>query len=117
MNEFKYLKEAQCVRFDNGVGTAWHVFASEEDAKRWKRILCLAAKSLCGFDYKDFLTFRGVAVIYAEGASALVKLRGAEELAKTWLDCADLEDAETRVLRRIDELRECEAFCGGDEYD
>lgn len=120
MNEFKYLKEAQCVRFDNGVGTAWHVFASEEDAKRWKRILCLSAESLCGFDYKDFLKFRGVAVIYTEGTEgycALLKLRSPKKVARTWTVCADLEEAEMRVLGRIAELRACKDFCDGDEYD
>lgn len=117
MNEFKYLKEAQCVRFDNGVGTAFHVFASEEDATQWKRLMLLGDAELCGVTPEMFFDARGVAVIFAEGTSALVKLRGAEELAQTWLECADLEDAETRVLRRIDELRECKEFCGGDEYD
>lgn len=112
MNEFKYLKEAQCVRFDNGVGTAWHVFASEEDAKQWKRILCSAAKSLCR-DYKDFLKCRGVAVIYTEGTEgtesycALLKLRSPKKVARTWTVCADLEEAEMRVLGRIAELRAC----------
>lgn len=116
MNEFKYLKEAQCVRFDNGVGTAFHVFASEEDAKRWKRILCLSAESLCGFDYKDFLKFRGVAVIYTEGTEgycALLKLRSLKKVAKTWTTCRDLEEAEMRVLGRIAELRASEDFWWG----
>lgn len=119
MNEFKYLKEAQCVRFDNGVCTAFHVFASEEDAKRWKRILCLSAESLCGFDYKDFLKFRGVAVIYTEGTEgtegycALLKLRSLKKVAKTWTTCRDLEEAEMRVLGRIAELRASEDFWWG----
>lgn len=117
MNEFKYLKEAQCVRFDNGVGTAFHVFASEEDANQWKHLMHLGDAELCGVNSDMFFEARGVAVIYTDGTSALVKLRGEEDLAQTWLDCADLEDAETRVLRRIDELRECKDFCEGDEYD
>lgn len=114
--KFKHLTDAQCVQFVRWGSVTWHVFASEEDAIQWKRLILLGDAELCGVSPEMFFDARGVAVIYAEGASALVKLRGAEELAKTWLDCADLEDAEARVLRRIDELRECEDFCGGEEW-
>lgn len=93
------------------------MFASEEDATQWKHLMHLGDAELCGVSSDMFFEARGVAVIFAEGASALVRLRGAEDLSQTWLACADLEDAETRVLRRIDELRECEDFCDRDEYD
>ena len=115
--KFKHLTDAQCVQFENWGAVTWHVFASEEDALRWKHLMHLGDAELCGVNSDMFFEARGVAVIFAEGASALVKLRGEEDLAQTWLACADLEDAETRVLRRIDELRECADFCGGGAYD
>lgn len=115
--KFKHLTDTQCVQFENWGSVTWHVFENEEDAIQWKRLMLLGDAELCGVSPEMFFDARGVAVIYTEGTSALVKLRGVEELAQTWLDCVDLEDAETRVLRRIDELRECEDFCGGDEYD
>lgn len=115
--KFKHLTDAQCVQFENWGSVTWHVFASEEDATQWKHLMHLGDAELCGVNSDMFFEARGVAVIYTDGTSALVRLRGAEDLAQTWLDCADLEDAETRVLRRIDELRECKEFCGGDEYD
>lgn len=108
--KFKYLTDAQCVRFENWGSVTWHVFASEEAANQWKHLMLLGNAELCGVSSDMFFDARGVAVIYTEGTSVLVKLRGEEDLAQTWLDCADLEDAETRVLRRIDELRECEDF-------
>lgn len=117
MNEFKYLKDAQCVRFDAGDVTTWHVFASEKDANRWKQRLGLAAAFLSGIDADALITFRGIAVIYTEGPCTLVKLRSQEKLENTWTECADLEEAEMRVLGRIAELRACEDFCCGDEYD
>lgn len=117
MNEFKYLKEAQCVRFENWGSVTWHVFENEEDALRWKLKLVEWNANLRGVNSTMLFNARGVAVIYAEGSYACVKLRGAKGLSRTWLACADLKDAETRVLRRIDELRECKDFCDGDEYD
>lgn len=113
--KFKHLTDAQCVQFENWGAVTWHVFASEEDATQWKHLMWLGDAELCGVNSDMFFEARGVAVIFAEGASALVKLRGEEDLAQTWLACADLEDAETRVLRRIDELRDCEDFCRGGE--
>ena len=110
ISKFKYLKDAQCVRFDAGDVTTWHVFASEKDAKRWKQRLGLAAAFLSGIDADALITFRGIAVIYTEGPCTLVKLRGEGGLAQTWLDCADLEEAEMRVLGRLADLRACEDF-------
>lgn len=105
MNEFKYLKDAQCVRFNDCGGITWHVFENEEDALRWKRKLVEWNATLWGVDSTTFFRSRGVAVIYAEGPYVRVKLRGAKILSRTWSECKDLEDAETRVIRRIVELQ------------
>ena len=52
-------------------------------------------------------------MIYTEGPCTLVKLRSQEKLENTWTECADLEEAEMRVLGRIAELRACEDFGWG----
>lgn len=105
MNEFKYLKDAQCARFNDCGGITWHVFENEEDALRWKLKLVEWNANLRGVNSTMFFNARGVAVIYAEGPYACVKLRGAKALSRVWSECKDLEDAETRVLGRIAELQ------------
>lgn len=105
MNEFKYLKDAQCVRFNDCGSITWHVFENEEDALRWELKLVEWNANLRGVNSTMFFNARGVAVIYAEGSYACVKLRGAKGLSRTWSKYKDLEDAETRVIRRIVELQ------------
>lgn len=87
--KLKHLTDAQCVRGS----ITWHVFENAKDAFRWESKLVHQNAFLYGVVPMTFFDARAGALIYS------------------------LEDAETRVLRRIDELRECEALCGGDEYD
>ncbi len=105
MNEFKYLKDAQCVRFNDCGRITWHVFENEEDALRWKRKLVEWNANLWGVDGTAFFMSRGIALIRANSTGVYVRLRGAKILSRTWSECKDLEDAETRVLRRIVELQ------------
>lgn len=105
MNEFKYLKDAQCVRFNDCGRITWHVFENEEDALRWKLNLVEWTANLWGVDPMTFFNARGVALIRANSTEVLVKLRRAKTLSRVWSECKDLEDAETRVLRRIVELQ------------
>lgn len=113
ITKLKHLTDAQCVRGS----ITWHVFENVKDAFRWESKLVHQNAFLYGVVPMTFFDARAGALIYAEGPSARVKLRGSKRIASIWSVCYSLEDAETRVLRRIDELRECEAFCGGDEYD
>lgn len=101
MNEFKYLKDAQCVRFNDCGCITWHVFENEEDAIQWKLKLVEWNANLWRVDGTAFFMSRGVALIRVNSTGVYVKLRGAKILARTWSECADLEDAETRVIRRI----------------
>ena len=105
MNEFKYLKDAQCVRFNDCGCITWHVFENEEDAIQWKLKLVEWNANLWGADSEAFVMSRGVALIRANSTEVLVNLRGAKRLSRTWSKCKDLEDAETRVIRRIVELQ------------
>ena len=105
MNEFKYLKNAQCVRFNDCGGITWNVFENEEDAIQWKLKLVEWNANLWGVDPETFVRSRGVALIMANSTEVLVKLRGAKILSRTWSECKDLADAETRVIRRIVELQ------------
>lgn len=105
MNEFKYLKDAQCVRFNDCGCITWHVFENEEDAIQWKLKLVEWNANLWSVDSMTFFMSRGVALIRANSTGVFVKLRGAKILARTWSECKDLADAETRVLRRIVELQ------------
>lgn len=110
ISKFKYLKDAQCVRFDVGDLIVWHVFASEKDAERWERRLRNSAAFLSGVDADTFIRFRGVAVIHLDGPCTIVKLRNQTEVDNTWVDCTDQEEAEMRVLGRLADLRACEDF-------
>ena len=105
MNEFKYIKDAQCVRFNDRGDITWHVFENEEDAIQWKLKLVGWNANLWEVDSMTFFNARGVALIRANINGVYVKLRGAKILSRTWSDCKDLEDAETRVLRRLVELQ------------
>lgn len=105
MNEFKYLKDAQCVRFNDCGCITWHVFENEEDAIKWELKLVEWNANLWGADPTMFFNARGVALIMANSTEVLVKLRGAKILSRTWSECKDLEDAEMRVLGRIAELQ------------
>lgn len=113
--KLKHLTNAQCVRFNDCGSITWHVFENEKDALRWKSKLVHRNAFLYGVDPMAFFNARGVALIYAEGPHARVKLRGSKRIASIWSVCYLLEDAETLVLRRIDEHRDCEDFCGGGE--
>lgn len=90
--KLEYLTDAQCVRFNDYGSITWHVFKNEADALRWKLKLVEWNGNLRGVNSTMFFNARAGALIYS------------------------LEDAETRVFRRIDELRECEDFCGGEEW-
>lgn len=105
MNEFKYLKDAQCVRFNDCGCITWHVFENEEDAIQWKLKLVEWNANLWGVVAETFFRSRGIALIMANSTEVLVKLRGHKIMSRTWSECKDLEDAETRVLRRIVELQ------------
>lgn len=105
MNEFKYLKDAQCVRFNDCGCITWHVFENEEDAIQWKLKLVVWNANLWGVDSTEFFDARGVALIRANSTKVLVNLRGAKSFSRTWSECKDLKDAETRVIRRIVELQ------------
>lgn len=86
--KLKHLTDAQCVRGS----ITWHVFENAKDAFRWESKLVHQNAYLYGVDPMTFFDARAGALIYS------------------------LEDAETRVLRRIDELRDCEDFRGGEEW-
>lgn len=86
--KLKHLTDAQCVRGS----ITWHVFENAKDAFRWEDKLVLQNAYLYRVAPMTFFDARAAALIYS------------------------LKDAETRVLRRIDELRECEDFCGGEEW-
>lgn len=75
MNEFKYLKDAQCVRFDAGDVTTWHVFASEKDANRWKQRLGLAipAAIFCALRFQCFADGVSVCAEAADQSAAFAK--------------------------------------------
>lgn len=82
--KFKHLTDAQCVRGS----ITWHVSENAKDAFRWEDKLVLQNAYLYRVDPMTFFDARAGALIYS------------------------LKDAKTRVLRRIDELRECIDYCG-----
>lgn len=114
--KLKHLPNAQCVRFNDCGSITWHVFENAEDAFRWESKLVHQNAYLYGVAPMTVFDARAGALIYAEGPYPRVKLRGSKRIASISSGCYSLEDAETRVLRRIDELRECEDFCGGEEW-